>query len=81
MENKTKNIIIIILSVLLFISLIFNVINFKPAMHARMQRDMMERQMPNMNDMRRYKNQPRFDNSKKDNNQTNENKTDEEKVE
>ena len=81
MENKTKNTIIIILSVLLFISLIFNIVNFKPAMHARMQRDMIERQMPNMDDMRRGRSYHRFDNQGQDNNQKNENKTDEESVE
>ena len=45
MENKSKNIIIIILSVLLFISVMFNVINIRPKMMmgSHMDNNMMQR--------------------------------------
>jgi len=51
MENKTKNIIIIVLSVLLFISVMFNVINFKPMMHNKMNNNMMHRDFNRSMDM------------------------------
>jgi hypothetical protein len=45
MENKTKNVIIIILAVLLFISVMFNVMNLRP--HGMMDRGMMQRGINN----------------------------------
>ena len=45
MENKTKNVIIIVLAVLLFISVMFNVMNLRP--HGMMDRGMMQRNFSN----------------------------------
>ena len=78
MENKTKNIIIIALSILLFISVMFNVINFKPMMHNKMNNNMIQRDFSNhMDNMPNDKNNQGPNNKQNPNNNQNENNTQE----
>lgn len=76
MENKTKNIIIIVLSILLFISVMFNVINFKPVMHNKMNNNKMHRDFNKSIDMPNDRNNQGPNNNQKPDNQ-NEEKTEE----
>lgn len=74
MDNKTKNIIIIILSVLLFISVMFNVINIKPMMHYKMNNNMMHRDFSrSMDNMPNDRNNQRPNNNQEPNNQNDNN--------
>ena len=68
MKEKTKNIIIIVLAVLLSASVMLNIINIRPSM-SRMQHDnMMQRSMNGpMNDNRQFNRPDRNQNMPQDN--------------
>ncbi|MBQ9024560.1 MAG: hypothetical protein IJ105_04985 [Bacilli bacterium] len=79
MNDKTKNIVIIVLSVLLFISIMFNVINFRPMMHNKMNNNMIQRDFSrSMDNMPNDRNNQRQNNNQMpENNQNNEDKQNE----